>query len=72
MFPIVQLGPLAIQLPGLFLLAGVWIAISILEKEAPRRSLSTSTLSNLILIGLVAGVVGERQMVCCGVHRCLC
>jgi hypothetical protein len=24
MFPILNLGPLAIQVPGLFLLAGVW------------------------------------------------
>jgi phosphatidylglycerol:prolipoprotein diacylglycerol transferase len=60
MFPILQLGPLAIQLPGLFLLAGVWIATSIIEKEAPRRQLSTSKLSNLILLGLMSGVVGAR------------
>lgn len=60
MFPILQLGPLAIQLPGLFILASVWVAISIIEKEAPRHNLSTSNLSNLILMGLVAGVVGAR------------
>jgi phosphatidylglycerol:prolipoprotein diacylglycerol transferase len=60
MFPILQLGPLAIQLPGLFLLAGVWVAISIIEKEAPRRGISNSTVSNLILLGLVVGVVGAR------------
>jgi prolipoprotein diacylglyceryl transferase len=60
MFPILQLGPLAIQLPGLFLLAGVWIAISIIEKEAPRQGLSTSNLNNLILLGLVTGIVGAR------------
>jgi phosphatidylglycerol:prolipoprotein diacylglycerol transferase len=60
MFPILQLGPLAIQLPGLFLLAGIWIAISLVEKEASRRRLSTNTLSNLILLGLVVGVVSAR------------
>jgi prolipoprotein diacylglyceryl transferase len=60
MFPILHIGPLAIQAPGLFLLAGVWIAISIVEREAPRRDLSASTLNNLILIALVAGVVGAR------------
>jgi phosphatidylglycerol:prolipoprotein diacylglycerol transferase len=60
MFPILQLGPLAIQLPGLFLLVGVWIAISIIEKEAPKRDLSTTMLNNLILLGLVVGVVGAR------------
>ncbi len=60
MFPILQLGPLAIQLPGLFLLIGVWVAISIIEKEASRRDLSTSTMSNLILLGLVVGIMGAR------------
>jgi phosphatidylglycerol:prolipoprotein diacylglycerol transferase len=60
MFPILQLGPLAIQLPGLFILVGLWVAISVVEKEASRRGLSTNTLSNLILLGLVVGVVGAR------------
>jgi phosphatidylglycerol:prolipoprotein diacylglycerol transferase len=60
MFPILQIGPLAIQTPGLFLLLGIWIAISLVEKEAPRRGLSASTLSNLILLALVAGVLGAR------------
>jgi phosphatidylglycerol:prolipoprotein diacylglycerol transferase len=60
MFPILQLGPVAIQLPGLFLLVGVWIAISLIEREAPRRGLSAATLSNLILLGLVIGIVGAR------------
>ena len=60
MFPILHLGPLAIQTPGLFLLAGIWIATSIIEKEAPKRGLSTSALSNLILLALVTGVIGAR------------
>jgi len=60
MFPILQIGPLAIQTPGLFLLVGIWIAMSIVEKEAPRRGLSASILSNLILLALVAGVLGAR------------
>ena len=60
MFPILQLGPLAIQLPGLFLLVGLWVAISVVEKESSRRGLSSTALSNLILLGLVVGVVGAR------------
>jgi phosphatidylglycerol:prolipoprotein diacylglycerol transferase len=60
MFPILQLGPIAIQLPGLFLLVGLWVAINIIEKEAPRRNLAVTALSNMILLGLVFGVVGAR------------
>ena len=33
MFPILQVGPLAIQLPGLLLLAGVWVGSAMIERE---------------------------------------
>jgi prolipoprotein diacylglyceryl transferase len=60
MFPILQLGPFAVQLPGLFLLAGIWIGTWIVDKETPRHRLSASHLSNLIFIGLVIGILGAR------------
>ena len=60
MFPILHLGPLAIQVPGLFLLAGVWIALNLVEREAPRYKVAAAEISNLILIGLIAGIVGAR------------
>ncbi|MCH7588499.1 MAG: prolipoprotein diacylglyceryl transferase [Chloroflexi bacterium] len=60
MFPILQLGPLAIQVPGLVLLAGFWVLINVIEKEAPRHKISPDTMSNMILIGLIAGIIGAR------------
>jgi prolipoprotein diacylglyceryltransferase len=60
MFPILQLGPLAIQVPGLFLLAGVWVAVSLIERQAARRKVSPEALSNLVLYGLIAGILGAR------------
>jgi prolipoprotein diacylglyceryl transferase len=60
MFPILHLGPLAIQVPGLFLLVGVWIALNLVEREAPRYKLSAGDISNLILIGLITGIVAAR------------
>ncbi len=60
MFPILQLGPLAIQLPGLFLLVGAWIGLSLAEKEAARLNLSGEAIYNLAFTGLVAGLVGAR------------
>ena len=60
MLPILQVGPLAIQMPGLILLAGVWIAVSLTDRETPRYSLKPSTLSNMILIGLVVGILSAR------------
>ncbi len=60
MFPLLQLGPLAIQLPGLFLLVGIWIGTWIIDKEAPRQGISATTLNNLVFIALVAGIIGAR------------
>ena len=36
MFPILQLGPLALQVPGLLLLVGLWIGTLVVEREAVR------------------------------------
>lgn len=60
MFPILQLGPLAIQIPGLLLLLGVWVGLWLAEKEAIRLNLSADAIYNLAFTGLVAGVVGAR------------
>jgi len=60
MFPILQLGPVALQLPGLFLLAGIWAGTWLIEREAPRRGIPGASLSSLVFYGLIAGVIGAR------------
>lgn len=60
MFPILNLGPLAIQVPGLFLIAGIWVALNLVEREGPKRSVSGGDISNLVLVGLIAGIIGAR------------
>lgn len=60
MLPILQVGPFAIQFPGLLLLAGVWAGTYLIDREAPRHQLSAATLNNLVFTGLVAGLVGAR------------
>ena len=60
MFPILQLGPLAVRLPGLILLLGVWWAMSLIEREASRRELPATDLYNLAFYSLVAGLLGAR------------
>jgi prolipoprotein diacylglyceryl transferase len=60
MFPILQLGPLAIQLPGLLLLGGVWVATLAVERAAPRFKLSPAQINNMIFYALIAGVLGAR------------
>ncbi|HWQ84308.1 MAG TPA: prolipoprotein diacylglyceryl transferase family protein [Anaerolineales bacterium] len=60
MLPILQIGPLAIQTPGLILLLGLWLALTISERAAARNGLDASQLYNLVLIALVAGLMGAR------------
>ncbi len=60
MLPIIQLGPLSLQAPGLFLLISLWIGITLAEKNAPRYKLSADHTSSLIMVALIAGVLGGR------------
>ena len=60
MYPILQIGPLAIQLPGLLLLAGLWIGTLVAERETARHKLDPGLISNMIFIALAAGIIGAR------------
>jgi prolipoprotein diacylglyceryltransferase len=60
MFPIIQVGPIALQTPGLLLLISLWIGITLAEKSANLHRLSAENLSNLILVALLSGIVGAR------------
>lgn len=60
MLPVLQVGPLAVQMPGLILLAGVWIGMSLAERSAPRHGLNPTEVSNLVFYALVGGIVGAR------------
>ena len=60
MFPILHLGPLAIQTPGLFLLVGLWIGLVIAEHHATHFGISGNQVYTLSLVALIFGVVGAR------------
>ncbi|TFH37958.1 MAG: prolipoprotein diacylglyceryl transferase [Anaerolineales bacterium] len=60
MLPILQVGPFALQLPGLLLIIGVWLGSLLTEREAARRQLSPSRMSNLIFLALIGGLIGAR------------
>ena len=62
MLPFVRVGPLLVQLPGLALLAGVWIGTNFVEKEAIRLRLNATAILNLIVYGLIGGLVGARLL----------
>ena len=60
MYPYLRVGPYLLQLSGLSLLAGIWIGISLIEKEAVRLKMDASQVTNTVFYGLVAGLIGAR------------
>lgn len=60
MLPVIQLGPLAIRTPGLLILAGIWIGLTVAEKLAPRFNLKPEFIYNGVGITLIAGLLGSR------------
>lgn len=60
MFPILHIGPLSINTSILILLAGLWIALWVGEKQYPTASPSFSLYENLVLTALIAGIMGAR------------
>ncbi len=60
MFPIIQLGPLAIQAAGLFMIASVYIGITLTEKRAANYGLNSASLNDLILFAIFGFLTGGR------------
>ena len=60
MLPILNVGPLALPVPALVIIAGIWISIYLSERYARRFGLSAGSISNLILLMLLFVLLGAR------------
>lgn len=60
MFPLLHLGSVTIQTPGLILLLAIWAGLEQSEKHARRVGINPNRLDSLVLIALVSGVAGAR------------
>jgi prolipoprotein diacylglyceryltransferase len=60
MFPILQIGPLAVQTPGLAMLLGLWLGLTLAERYAGAQQVNPDRIYNLTLVSLVTGVAGAR------------
>lgn len=60
MLPYINLGPFLLQTSGLALLIGVWIGLSLTEREAVRLQIKPSVVYNMVFLGLISGIVGAR------------
>lgn len=60
MFPILNIGPAAVQLPGLILLLGYWLSLNLAGRRAKTAGLSEDAVFNAGFLALLAGLVGAR------------
>jgi phosphatidylglycerol---prolipoprotein diacylglyceryl transferase len=60
MLPILNLGPLAIQTPGLILILGLWIGLTQAEKYARRLKINPDHIYTLTFLSLAVGILGAR------------
>lgn len=60
MLPFLRIGPFLIQTSGLALLAGLWVATTLIEKEALHLRLNATAILNMIFYGLIGGLIGAR------------
>lgn len=60
MFPVIQVGPFALPAPGMILLIGIWVGLTVSERLAPRFSANPNHLYNLVFVALISGVLGAR------------
>lgn len=60
MLPYLSFFGLALPVPALTLLAGIWFGSSLAEKHAPKHKVNPEHLYNLVFAALIAGVIGAR------------
>jgi phosphatidylglycerol---prolipoprotein diacylglyceryl transferase len=60
MFPIINIGPLAVQAAGLLLLVSFFLGSWLSGKFAKALTTNADAIENSILFGLIAGILGAR------------
>jgi len=60
MFPVIDLGPFAIQAPGLILILSLWIGIWTMGKFSDALGTNGEAIENSILMGILVGIVSAR------------
>jgi len=56
MFPILHIGPLSIQTPGLILIIGLWISLSISETLHQKMKIPFDPYQQIVFWSLIVGI----------------
>ena len=60
MLPTLQIGPLALQTPGLVIILGLWIGLTLAERISPEFKANPNVYFNLALTVMISGILGAR------------
>lgn len=60
MLPTISIGPLLLQMPGLALLAGGWVSLNLIERQAKELSLDVESILALVFYSLMVVILGSR------------
>jgi phosphatidylglycerol---prolipoprotein diacylglyceryl transferase len=60
MFPILQIGPIALQISGLLLLLGAYLGLSLTEQYAIHHRMKADPQNNLFFLVAASGLIGAR------------
>lgn len=60
MFPVLKIGPLAIQTAGLAILLGFWLALELASRQGARQGFQKETVHNAGFYGLIIGIMAAR------------
>jgi phosphatidylglycerol:prolipoprotein diacylglycerol transferase len=60
MFPVLRIGPLALQTAGLAILLGFWLALELASRQGARQGLQKETVHNAGFYGAIVGIIGAR------------
>ncbi len=62
MLPVVNIGPLALQIPGLLVILGLWLGLNLAEKWALKFKINPQWIYNLVFVALISGILGARLL----------
>lgn len=60
MFPTLHIGSLAIQVPGLLILIGLWLGLSLAERYSPKRGIPAAHIYTFSITAVLAAAFSAR------------
>lgn len=60
MYPTLRIGSLSLQVPGLIIIIGIYLGLSLMERRLPGGKFNANIVYNLSFLGLAVGFIAAR------------